>query len=242
MAAPPEACAASRTSRRKACGVCTARSDAAVGRPDHDAPVVDQLDGVGHRQPGDDGAVPGAHVGHEPAEERGRARRRGRRRARGRCRRRRAARASPAATESVRSAPPATTRTTASRRGPGRDRARLHEVGGGRDDDDVGDLRGTGRTLDRVLEQRRTGHGHEGLGLGGAEPRARGHRRRGRRRRVRRRGPRRGWPRPCPRWSSRRARARRRGSGVPWRACASRRRTGHGPCHGATGRGRPRPP
>ena len=39
-----------------------------------------------------------------------------------------------------------------------------------------------------------------------------------------------------------RARARRRGSGGPWRACASHLRKDRGPCPGATGRGRPRPP
>jgi len=59
---------------------------------------------------------------------------------------------------------------------------------------------------------------------------------------VRTRGPRRDGSRPSPRRSSRRARARRRGSDEPWPTSASHRRTGHGPCRGATGRGRPRPP
>ena len=60
--------------------------------------------------------------------------------------------------------------------------------------------------------------------------------------RLRTRARRRAWPRPCPRWCPRRARARRRGSGGPWRACASRRPTGPAPCRGARGRGRPRRP
>ena len=59
---------------------------------------------------------------------------------------------------------------------------------------------------------------------------------------IRRRGPRRGWPRPCPRWCARPGPARRRGSGAPWPASASRRPTGRGHARGATGRGRPRPP
>ena len=56
------------------------------------------------------------------------------------------------------------------------------------------------------------------------------------------RGPRRGSPRRAPRRSSPPERARRPGSGGPWRACASHPRTDPGPAHGATGRGRPRPP
>ncbi len=47
-------------------------------------------------------------------------------------------------------------------------------------------------------------------------------------------------PRTLP--SSRPARARRRGSDGPWRACASLRSTGRDPARGARGRGRPRRP
>ena len=59
---------------------------------------------------------------------------------------------------------------------------------------------------------------------------------------ARRRGPRPAGTRPPPQGSSEPGPARRRESGGPWRACASRRRTGRGPCHDGRGPARPRRP
>ena len=62
------------------------------------------------------------------------------------------------------------------------------------------------------------------------------------RRRCRRREPRPAWTRRPPPRSSPPGPARRRGSGEPWRACASHRQTGRGPCPDGTGHARPRRP
>ena len=220
----------------------SARSAARSGVATTTPARVDLLDGVGDQDARDHRRVTGAHLVDQAAEQRSTAPGSGLRRAPARCRRPAAAPRRPAATESVRSAPPAHDVDVVRARAAGRDRARLPRGGRRARPRHVRDLGRPQCTLDGVLEQRPATQGDERLGLGARRacaPRPPATRTTAA---LRRRGPRRGWPRPCPRSSSRREPARRRGSGGPWRACASRRRTGHGPCPDATGRGRPRPP
>ena len=219
-----------RPQRRPVGGACT------------DAVLVDLLDGVDHRQAGHDRGVAGRAPPRTTASNSDGGARPGRRRGRARCRPRPGSARSPAATESVRSAPPA---TTSRRRGPGRCGPRWRRRRRGASCGATTTTWPTAGTASARLRACPSSGSPSSAtnALGSAAPsRAPCPPATRTTATLRRRGPRRGWPRPCPRWSSRRARARRRGSGGPWRACASRRRTDHGPCRGATGRGRPRPP